>query len=74
VPSTHSEAVLLEIAHSLGRKDEIANWLRSPGYLPESLFYAFIGRPEMIRLRAPRQELRHVRSPGSPIELIADNG
>jgi hypothetical protein len=32
----------------------VANWLTSPGYPPESFFYAFVGRPELIRFAPPR--------------------
>jgi hypothetical protein len=48
-----SERVLEEIAGEVGRSDQVRNWLRDPGYVPESLFYLFIGRPEQIRLRLP---------------------
>lgn len=44
-----TEAVLVEIAKELNLDAQVANWLTSPGYLPESFFYAFVGRPELIR-------------------------
>jgi hypothetical protein len=48
-----TEAVLGEIADAMGVGDRVRNWFRTPGYVPESLFYAFAGSPERIHLRMP---------------------
>jgi hypothetical protein len=45
-----TERVLGEIADDQGNGGRIRNWFRTPGYVPESLFYVFIGRPERIYL------------------------
>lgn len=46
-----TEQVLLEMAQEQGMADKVRGWLNTPGYIPESLFYIFIGRPENILLR-----------------------
>jgi hypothetical protein len=46
-----TEQVLGEIADELGQGSQVRNWLRRPGYVPESLFYVFAGKPERIYLR-----------------------
>jgi CHAT domain len=46
-----TERVLLEIAADRGMESQIATWLRSPGYLPESAMYAVLGDPHQIHLR-----------------------
>ena len=46
-----TERVLGAIADDQGEGERVRNWFRSPGYVPESLFYLFIGRPEHIYLR-----------------------
>lgn len=43
-----TEIVLAEIADRRGFGDIFRNTLRSQNYLPESLFYTFIGRPDHI--------------------------
>jgi hypothetical protein len=48
-----TERVLIEMAEEMGTADEVAMWLRAPGYVPESAFYAFIGRPERVLLQRP---------------------
>lgn len=54
-----TERVLGAIADDQGNGDRIRNWFRSPGYVPESLFYVFAGRPEHIYLRSriPRRSM-----------------
>jgi CHAT domain len=47
-----SEDLLAEIADEQGLGARVRNWFRSPGYVPESLFYIFAGRPERIYLRS----------------------
>jgi hypothetical protein len=47
-----TERVLVEIAADQGNDARVRNWFRSPGYVPESLFYTFSGRPERIYLRS----------------------
>jgi hypothetical protein len=49
----NTEAVLGEIADDMGCGEDVRNWFRNPGYVPESLFYAFAGSPERIHLRTP---------------------
>jgi hypothetical protein len=48
-----TESVLAEIADDMGVGREVRNWFRNPGYVPESLFYAFAGRPDRIHLASP---------------------
>jgi hypothetical protein len=48
-----TEAVLGAIADDMRVGDRVRNWFRNPGYVPESLFYAFTGSPERIHLRTP---------------------
>ncbi|MFC8719895.1 CHAT domain-containing protein [Kitasatospora sp. NPDC057198] len=43
-----TEQILGEIADAQGQGPRIRNWFRSPGYIPESLFYVFVGRPDRI--------------------------
>lgn len=50
-----TEQVLGEMADDDGLGDRVRNWFRNPGYIPESLFYAFIGRPDRVTLREPIQ-------------------
>ena len=49
-----TEAVLLEIAADRGEEAAVREWLRSPGYVPESMMYTFVGDPSRIHLQAPR--------------------
>ncbi|WP_229075166.1 CHAT domain-containing protein [Actinoplanes sp. DH11] len=55
--STHiyedTEKVLGDIAEDQGRRSQVENWFRRPGYVPESLFYVLAGRPERIYFRDP---------------------
>lgn len=67
-----TEAVLGEIADEMGLGPKVRSWLRQPGYVPESLFYVFAGKPECIYLRPAIEELR--RSAEDPIELDAVDG
>jgi hypothetical protein len=57
-----TEKVLGEIADELGVGSKVRNWFRRPGYVPESLFYVFAGKPELIYLHPvgdmPRQSMR----------------
>ncbi|WP_405753805.1 CHAT domain-containing protein [Streptomyces sp. NBC_01411] len=45
-----TERVLAEIADEMGMGSKVRNWFRRPGYVPESMFYLFVGRPERIHL------------------------
>ncbi|MFF4792952.1 CHAT domain-containing protein [Streptomyces sp. NPDC001276] len=45
-----TERVLGEIADEQGQGKRVRNWFRRPGYVPESLFYVFAGRPDRIHL------------------------
>jgi len=45
-----TEQVLAEIAEDAGCGQQVRNWFQRPGYVPESLFYLFAGRPERIHL------------------------
>jgi hypothetical protein len=47
-----TETVLGEIADDMEIGDKVRNWFRNPGYVPESLFYAFAGSPDRVHLRA----------------------
>lgn len=53
-----TEAVLGEIADEMGIGPRVRNWFRRPGYVPESLFYVFAGKPERIYLRPAIEALR----------------
>ena len=48
-----TESVLVELAREMGVEEQVQTWLRSPGYVPESAFYAFVGRPEQVFLQPP---------------------
>ena len=47
-----TERILGEIADDRGDGDRVRNWLRRPGYVPESLFYVFAGRPDRVFVRS----------------------
>jgi hypothetical protein len=47
-----TERVLGEIAEDRGDGARVRNWLRNPGYVPESLFYVFAGRPDRVFVRS----------------------
>ena len=53
--STHlyedAEAILLEIADERGQKARVQGWLRTPGYVPESMMYTIVGDPSSIRFQ-----------------------
>ncbi|MFD6548740.1 CHAT domain-containing protein [Streptomyces sp. NPDC058398] len=57
-----TERVLGEIADEQGQGDRVRNWFRRPGYVPESLFYVFAGRPERIHLSSVGQQAEQARS------------
>jgi hypothetical protein len=46
-----TEAVLGDMADKMDMGDKVRNWFRNPGYVPESIFYAFNGLPERILVR-----------------------
>lgn len=46
-----TEQVLGEMADDEGIGPRVRGWFRRPGYVPESLFYLFIGMPERVYLR-----------------------
>ncbi|WP_146057738.1 CHAT domain-containing protein [Streptomyces sp. SM10] len=52
-----SEQVLGEIAEDQGRGEQVRNWFRRPGYVPESLFYLFAGRPERILISSMEERV-----------------
>ncbi|WP_344290593.1 CHAT domain-containing protein [Streptomyces synnematoformans] len=56
-----TERVLGEIADEQGLGDRVRNWFRRPGYVPESLFYVFVGCPERIHLSSLGQQIEQVR-------------
>lgn len=47
-----AEALLVDIAMERGQGSKVREWLRSPGYVPESMMYTFIGDPASIRLKS----------------------
>lgn len=59
-----TESVLVEIADERGDGDRVRALLRSPGYVPESAFYVFLGRPDRIFLRFPIQPPDQLTHPG----------
>ncbi|MFF9150325.1 CHAT domain-containing protein [Streptomyces sp. NPDC014861] len=60
-----TEHVLGEIADEQGQGDRVRNWFRRPGYVPESLFYVFAGRPDRIHLTPPQLLMEQARPGGS---------
>jgi hypothetical protein len=56
-----TERVLGEIADEQGQGDRVRNWFRRPGYVPESLFYVFAGRPDRIHLSSVKQQAEQAR-------------
>lgn len=42
---------LIAIATEMGDEQRVRSWLSSPGYLPESLMYTMLGRPQNILLQ-----------------------
>jgi hypothetical protein len=50
-----TERVLATIADEQGEGARIRALFRSPGYVPESIFYLFAGRPDRVLLRPPAQ-------------------
>jgi hypothetical protein len=62
-----TEAVLGEIADEQGMGEMVRNWFKAPGYVPESLFYVFNGRPERIYLKPLNETALKVVSPESNI-------
>jgi len=48
-----TQQVLLEMAAEVGMRERVEQWLTNPGYVPESLFYSFIGWPERIIAQDP---------------------
>lgn len=57
-----TERVLGEIADEQGQGKRVRNWFRRPGYVPESLFYVFAGRPDRIRLSSLGWQAEEARS------------
>lgn len=49
-----TEEVLVELADEIGAGATVRSLLKSPGYVPESAFYTFIGRPERVLLQRPQ--------------------
>lgn len=43
-----AEARLIAIAARTGDDERVRGWLRSPGYLPESLMYTMLGKPSSL--------------------------
>ncbi|WP_406430063.1 hypothetical protein OHB00_00315 [Streptomyces sp. NBC_00631] len=66
--SLDTEQVLGEIADDQGRGEQVRNWFRRPGYVPESLFYLFAGRPERILISSMEERVAalwpHSDTPG----------
>jgi len=48
-----AEKVLLELADEQGMLSRVTAWLRTPGYLPESMMYTLVGDPAALRLQNP---------------------
>ena len=55
-----TETVLGEIADNQGLGGRVRGWMRQPGYVPESLFYVFAGRPERIYLRSLQETVEQL--------------
>lgn len=43
-----AEKVLVDIAKTTGDAEKVANWLRNPGYAPESMMYVLLGDPRRV--------------------------
>ena len=52
-----TEVILGEVADDLGVGHRVRSSIQDPGYVPESLFYGFSGRPERIYLRSVSEML-----------------
>jgi hypothetical protein len=63
-----TEALLGVIADEMGVGARMRGLIRDPGYIPESLLYSMIGRPEQIFLRDPGADRweRSGQTPPSP--------
>ncbi|KAB1658140.1 CHAT domain-containing protein [Pseudoclavibacter sp. CFCC 11306] len=48
-----AEARLVGIAARTSDEQRVRGWLRSPGYVPESLMYTMLGRPSFLLVGAP---------------------
>ena len=46
-----SEKLLVDIAEEQGDGPLVASWIRSQGYVPETMFYSMLGRPESILIQ-----------------------
>jgi hypothetical protein len=55
---TDTERVLADIADDQGIGNRVRNWFQRPGYVPESLFYVFAGRPDRIHLQSLAQTVK----------------
>ncbi|MEG2714080.1 MAG: CHAT domain-containing protein [Glutamicibacter sp.] len=60
-----AEALLLEIALERGQESKVRGWLKSPGYVPESMMYTFIGDPASIRLKPSQLVQKRVEIPNT---------
>ena len=71
--TTHQELRIairdLDCADDQGRGEQVRNWFRRPGYVPESLFYLFAGRPDQILISSMEERVAalwpHSDSPGT---------
>ncbi|WP_202344171.1 CHAT domain-containing protein [Leucobacter chromiireducens] len=48
-----AEARLVSIAARTNDEQQVRDWLRSPGYVPESLMYTMLGRPSFLLVGSP---------------------
>jgi hypothetical protein len=53
-----TETVLAEIADDQGVGERVRNWFKSPGYIPESLFYEGYSQSRVIRQKARKSSAR----------------
>ncbi|MFV9423255.1 CHAT domain-containing protein [Microbacterium sp. S1037] len=51
-----AETVISEIADRQGDGQKVRAWLKTPGYLPETIMYTLVGYPELIRLQPEHSE------------------
>lgn len=53
-----TERLLLELADEQGMASQVRAWLTTSGYVPESLFYNFMGRPGSVWLKPPTSRVQ----------------
>ncbi|MGW3425480.1 hypothetical protein [Streptomyces phaeochromogenes] len=66
-----TEQVLGEIADDQGGGEQVRNWFCRPGYVPESLFYLFAGRPEWILISSMEESVAALWPDSSTCPIVS---